>query len=847
MSELKQKIAGLSAEKRAMLEQMLMKKKAASAAERPIPRRATAGPCALSFCQQRLWFIDQLTPGATAYNVPNGMRVTGPLQVEALGQALEDIVRRHEVLRTRFVGEQGHPQQVVAETWDPILRVVDLRSMPAQEREADARRRLEEEARRPFDLSRGPMARVLLLQMDAEEFLLLLSTHHIAWDFISKVVFYRELAAFYSARVSGVPAQLPELPIQYADFAVWQREWLKSEAYRKEAEYWKKTLGNAARKLELPIDKKRPAVHTLRGTKYFFSLPQSVWEGAKQVSRENGTTLFMTLLAAFKFFLYAYTEQEDISVGSPIAGRNRPELEKLIGFFVNTMVLRTELGGNPTFRQMLGRVKETTLGAFGHSELAFEKLVEILNPPRDLSRMALFQVNFRVAAASMPQLELAGVRIESLDLIDTVSSKFDLALELAPNTEEPLSYFEYATDLFEEGTIARMSSDFQRVLENVLAEPDVPLKSLRAVSNITRRIRMETADREKPKMKNLKDIRRKAVDLSQMNMVTASTLKPGQNLPLVLEPAVENVDLAEWARNNRDFIETSLLKHGAVLYRGFNLKGPEDFERVATSVCSELFGEYGDLPRAGVAGKIYKSTPYPNDKMILYHNESSHLDRWPMKINFYCVKAAQEGGATPIADTREVARQMDPKILKMFADKGLMYVRNFSEGLDVSWQQFFHTSDKSVVEKACQEGGMTCEWTRNNGLRIRQVCRAVTRHPKTGETIFFNQVQLHHVYCLDAETRTSLLALFKEEDLPRHVYFGDGTSIPESVMDHVGEIYEKCAVRFPWQEGCMITLDNMLTVHARDPFVGERKIVVAMGQMISSRQLDAMTPAALTQ
>jgi alpha-ketoglutarate-dependent taurine dioxygenase len=387
-----------------------------------------------------------------------------------------------------------------------------------------------------------------------------------------------------------------------------------------------------------------------------------------------------------------------------------------------------------------------------------------------------------------------------------------------------------------------MCSDFKNLLPAVLSQPDLHVKSLDAVTEITRRIRMDTTDREKPRMKSLKDIRRKAVDLSHMSMVKTSTFAPDQTLPLILEPAVENVDLAEWARNNRDFLETNLLKHGAVLYKGFNLKGAEDFERVATAICEELYGEYGDLPSSGVAKKIYKSTPYPNDKMILYHNESSHFPRWPMRINFFCVKAAEQGGCTPIVDCRAVARNMDPKILRRFAEKGLMYIRNFSEGLDVNWRDFFHTSDRAVVEKACQEQGMTCEWTHHDSLRVRQAVRAVSKHPKTGEVVFFNQVQLHHIHCLDAETRQSLLNLFKEEDLPRHVYFGDGSPIETEVMQHVGEVYEKTAVRFPWQEGAMITLDNMLTAHARDPFVGERRIIVAMGQMIDMKDVE---PAAV--
>lgn len=332
--------------------------------------------------------------------------------------------------------------------------------------------------------------------------------------------------------------------------------------------------------------------------------------------------------------------------------------------------------------------------------------------------------------------------------------------------------------------------------------------------------------------KSLGAIRRKAVDLAHFNPVRESQLQPDQSLPLIIEPAADQVDLADWARNNRENIEQKLYRHGGILFRGFGLKDATDFERVAGSICRALYADYGDLPREGVAGKVYTSTPYPEDKSILYHNESSHMSRWPSKISFFCVTVAQEGGATPIVDCRKVYQAVDRKIREKFEVLGVMYVRNFSEGLDVSWQQFFGTEDKNVVEDSCRNTGMTCEWTGNAGLRIRRRCQSVLRHPVTGEMSFFNQVQLHHVHCLDAPVRQSVLSIFKREDLPRHVYYGDGSPIEDSVMDHVGEAYEKNAVRFQWHQGDMVSLDNMLTAHARDPYVGPRKILVALGDMV---------------
>jgi alpha-ketoglutarate-dependent taurine dioxygenase len=260
---------------------------------------------------------------------------------------------------------------------------------------------------------------------------------------------------------------------------------------------------------------------------------------------------------------------------------------------------------------------------------------------------------------------------------------------------------------------------------------------------------------------------------------------------------------------------------------------PRAFEQFAQAVCPQLFGEYGDLPREGVSEKVYGSTPYPSDETILFHNESSHLHRWPLHIFFHCVEAAREGGETPLVDCRRIYARLDPKLRERFAEKKLMYVRNFTDRLDVTWQQFYGTTDRGVVERRCREASIEFEWKGDNELRTRQVCRAITRHPRTGEALFFNQIFLHHVDCLEPRVRESILSLFRPEDLPRNVYYGDGTPIETSIVEAIRELYWQTAVMFPWRERDVLVVDNMLAAHARMPFVGPRKILVAMGEMIS--------------
>ena len=330
---------------------------------------------------------------------------------------------------------------------------------------------------------------------------------------------------------------------------------------------------------------------------------------------------------------------------------------------------------------------------------------------------------------------------------------------------------------------------------------------------------------------------KQAVSVPAGSPIKTSFVSPGDTYPLVLSPTAPGVDLATWAAANRPFILDALAAHGALLFRGFEMKTPLDFEKVAGSICSDLFGEYGDLPHEDLTNKIYHSTPYPADKAILFHNESSHLPRWPVKQFFFCVQASTTGGETPLLDCREVYRVLDKELLAKFEEKGLMYVRNFCEDIDVPWHEFFKTKDKKEVERICKEGGMESEWVRGRTLRIKQRGRAVIKHPRTGEKVFFNQVQLHHPYCLDPATRKSLVALFKEEGLPRNVYYGDGSKIEDATMAELDRVFWKHCKAAPWQVGDLIMLDNMIISHARKPFTGSRKIVVAMGEMFNATDL----------
>jgi amino acid adenylation domain-containing protein len=473
----------LSPAKRALMEAMLRGRVRSSG----IVPRANRDGAPLSFAQERLWFVDQLEPGSTVYSIPMAWRLGGALDGAALGRALGEIVRRHEALRTVFGEVDGAPVQVIAPFGGFTLPVEDLSGLGEADREAAVERRAGEEARRPFDLSAGPLFRAGLLRLGIEEHVLLLTMHHIVSDGWSSGVLFGEMSALYGAYREGRESPLPELPVQYADYAVWQREQLAGEALERHLSYWRERLTGAPELLELPTDHPRPAVRTYRGAAVPMALSPELLERLQALGRSEGATLYMTVLGAFQVLLSKYSGSEDIVVGSPIAGRTRKEIKELIGFFVNTLVLRTDLSGDPSFREVLRRAREGTLGAYDHQEVPFEKLVAELRPERSLSHSPLFQVVFTLENAeggggggALPGLEVSGVGA------DRGSAKFDLSLVLTANAQGLRGGLSYSTDLFEHGTVERMVGHLERVLEQVAADADVRLSQLELLDQAER-------------------------------------------------------------------------------------------------------------------------------------------------------------------------------------------------------------------------------------------------------------------------------------------------------------------------------------------------------------------------
>jgi NRPS condensation-like uncharacterized protein len=437
----------------------------------------------LSWTQQRLWFLDRLEGGSNAaYNLSTALEINGNLNIKALEQTLAEIIRRHESLRTTFKLVNGALVQAIDSSLTIKLPIIDLQQYSEAEKAAEVQRLAIEEISRTFDLVNGPLVRNMLLRLGPQSYVLLYSIHHIVFDGWSTVIFIKELSTLYQAFAKDLPSPLAELPIQYADFAVWQRQWLQDDILKPKLDYWKQKLAGTPPLLELPTDHPRPLVDSMRGDSETFKLTGEITEKLKNLSKRSGATLYMILLAALATLFFRYSSQEDIVIGSPIANRYPKETEPLIGLFINTLVLRLDLGKNPTFLELLNRVRQVTLEAYENQNVPFEKLVKELNIKRDLSRNPLFQVWYTLQETSVEGLGLTGLQVRSLEF-ENPTAIFDLEFILEYIPDGIKGRLRYKTDLFEASTIVQMLKHFQTLLQSIVAEPEQRLRNLKLLTD----------------------------------------------------------------------------------------------------------------------------------------------------------------------------------------------------------------------------------------------------------------------------------------------------------------------------------------------------------------------------
>ncbi|MBN3884995.1 MAG: condensation domain-containing protein [Nostoc sp.] len=478
----------------------------------PVPRNTNLP---LSFAQQRLWFLNQLEPNSTTYNLPFAVRLTGTLNMPALEQSLNEIVQRHETLRTTFALVNGQPIQVITPTLTLKLSVVDLQEYPITKQEAEVLRLAVQESQLLFNLAQGPLLRTTLLHLSEKQYVLLFTMHHIVSDGWSIGLLIKEVTALYEAFCKGQPSPLSELPIQYADFAAWQQNWLQGEVLNTLLTYWKKQLGDNLPVLQLSKNYRSSEVKTSQEERQSLILSKTLSQAIKKLGDSVGTTLFMTLLGAFKVLLSWYTGDKDIVVGTDIANRNMIEVENLIGFFVNQLVLRTDLFGNPGFSDFLQRVRKVCLEAYAHQDLPFEKLVSALNPKRDFNQTPLFQVKFILQNAPIHSLEVSNLTLASLDLENPVG-RVDLLLELTDTEQGIVGLLKYSKDLFDTSSMARLLNAFETILSQIVVEPAINLNQLEKIVIISDKEYQLSEERKRKEkyQQKLSIIKRKVIGIS---------------------------------------------------------------------------------------------------------------------------------------------------------------------------------------------------------------------------------------------------------------------------------------------------------------------------------------------
>lgn len=797
----------------------------------PDARRRTRFP--LSTAQRSFWFLSQTENSRGFYHVPMLLRLRGPLDADALRAALTCMNDRHDVLRSRYpLEDSGLPVMEIGDQCPFDLPVEDLRTEPAENREHAARERARELSEEEFDLVNGPVWRGRLLRLGDRDHLLVLILHHLVSDIWSLNVLESELRETYEAYLAGRTPALPPLVTEYGTVAETERDMLAGEEGRRLDAYWRERIASYGPPLELPTDRPRGPQRTLDGATLTFELPQAIAGQLRATCVRTSCTPFMTLLAALAVTLHSRTGRDDLMIGTETAGRSRPGTAELIGAFVNQLALRVGLSGNPDFDDVLRRVRRTVLEAREHEAMPFERLVELVRPRRDGGGLPLFRLKFLFNNLAWGDTSIGDLDVEVEDL-DVDVAPFDLTLrvfeEQQPGAQGRFTgSLTYNTSLFDESTMSGLLDEYLSVVRQVVNDPTLHLSEIASESHgMRRQDALKTEQQLKNKGTSLRGFRRRGLSTTTP-LVRTRFPSETDSWPLVVEPSVGGVDLAEWIASHRDTVEEHLVNHGAVLFRGFGVSSVDEFHAVSTAVHPELV-EYSEpsTPRGEYRDKVYVSSEYPSWYAIPPHGELCYTYKWPMKALFTCQKAATTGGATPLSDARRVLREMDPRVREKFTEKKVLYQRNYGEGMLVPWQKVFDTTDRAEVERHCRENlPMEAEWLSDDRLRTKQVRAAVATHPVTGEDVWFNQAHIFHAYSLGKDMRDQLMEQFGEQGLPVHAFYGDGTPIADWELDEVYRAYEKASWSAPWHEGDVLLADNMLMAHGRQAYTGDREVVV---------------------
>jgi alpha-ketoglutarate-dependent taurine dioxygenase len=599
--------------------------------------------------------------------------------------------------------------------------------------------------------------------------------------------------------------------------------------------------------LDLKPDHARTPRRNFNGATRRAWLDTSAFAALRLVAQHSAATPFMVLMAAFAVALHDRSAQTDITIGAPLARRARSEFEPLIGFFVNTLVVRNDLSADPTFAVLLERVRGATLDAHEHADLPFQTRVHALGLAPNPALTPLFQAWLNYVPAT-PGASGANSSLQLRITDDAITvAKYDVMLTAQESADGLRLDLTYNTVLFDVATAEALLQDVMAVLHAAASTPSQRVSELTAAAHCRRRtVQARIADdarsslaalalaRHPPAAGEAAPIapptapRRRPLVLSSGMLVRESALFGEEGLARLLDAGEGALDLLGWYDAERVRIEQLLLTHGAVLLRGFRGTGVESFDSLVGRLGQPLRYSFRSTPRSQVSAAVYTSTEYPACESIPQHNENAYALSWPLRLAFHCVVAPTAGGATPLADSRRVYRSLDPKLRARFAERGVMYVRNFGHGVDLGWEEAFQTHDRGEVERYCAAAGILAEWQPDGGLRTRNVCPAVRQHPVTGEPVWFNQAHLFHLSALAPDLAQQLLGTFGPDGVPRNAFYGDGSPIEDDALAEIRTVYSTHTRAEPWRVGDVLLVDNMLCTHGRQSFSGPRRIVVGM-------------------
>ena len=778
----------------------------------------------LSYAQRRLWILDQLEDFKLAYNMTDAYVFEGSVDEVLFRKSLQVIIDRHESLRTVFNIVDGKPVQIIGPSYPADLYTADLRN--EADPEARAKELVNAEASVPFNLGQGPLMKCLLLRVADNRYVFLQKMHHIISDGWSMELLVKEVSSAYNAFRKGTTPKLMPLKIQYKEFAAWQNGLLANQQVDTLRNYWKDQFSTPCAPLQLPLDFERPSVKKTDGEKIVFGLDKIQSQKISDISNKQGATVYMTLVALLNTFIYKLTGQRDIVLGSPVAGRQHASLHGQIGLYLNTLALRTTVQETQPFASCIDAVRKTTLGAFDHQLYPLDLLIDDLKIERNVSRSTLFDIGFTWQNISVGDGDASG-SFDGFQVLpfqfDHQKVKTDLWFHGWEADEQLQLSVTYDTSLFKKQTILNLIEDFKALTSSLLQSP---ADTIQAVIDAVTEEQAGKKKNDKKKSSLEKFLSAKKTSTQSQPLTKTSILNEGKGFPILVQPNVDGLMLAEWLRENETFIADQLRTAGAVLLRGFNIHSVDAFEKISVALGKEQL-KYMDQssPRSLVAEKIYTSTDYPADQVINMHNELSYSQDWPMRIIFFCLTAPVTGGETPIADSRMVLKNISAATRQKFANKGLMYVRNLVDGLGLSWRDVYQTTDKKVAEEYCIHHQIEYSWFGDNHLQIKWRKPAIMQHPYTGEAVWFNHGFFFNALNLPEEVR---MGIENPAHYPSDTFYGDGSPIEPEVIEEIRQAFNNAKVANAWEKGDVLLLDNMLMSHGRSSFTGERKILVSM-------------------